>query len=171
MLLHHKKGISIMIGYVLLITFAIIMGGIVYTWMKSYVPTDTIECPDGVSVFIKSSECIRNSDGTYNISVELVNNGLFSINGYYAKISDNPDVKIGTRQIDKVLEGGSSASGVISFPFEALEPSSSNLVKLKASYESIYLIEITPIKYQVIDNRNRLAICGNAKVSEQLDCS
>ncbi len=170
MLLRHKKGISIMIGYVLLITFAIIMGGIVYTWMKSYVPTDTVECPDGVSVFIRNSECLINSDGTYNISVDLVNNGLFSINGYYAKISDKQDIKIGTRQVDKVLEGGSSASGVISFPFESLEPTSSNLVKLRTPYES-YLIEITPIKYQMINNRNRLAVCGNAKVSEPLNCS
>ena len=38
-----KKGLSIMIGYVLLVTAAIVIGVVVYQWMKTYLPT---EVPD-----------------------------------------------------------------------------------------------------------------------------
>ena len=45
-----------MIGYVLLVSLAIIMGGIIYTWMKTYVPKDALECPEGTSLIIKGYE-------------------------------------------------------------------------------------------------------------------
>ena len=47
-----KKGISIMIGYILLITMSIIISGVVFQWAKTYVPADPIECPSVVSVFV-----------------------------------------------------------------------------------------------------------------------
>ena len=88
MLLRHKLGVSMMIGYVLLITFAMITGTLVYTWLKSYVPTEALECPDGVSVFMKDVVCNNIGNGKYNLSVELVNNGRFAIEpNRYQKIS------------------------------------------------------------------------------------
>ncbi|MDP7520887.1 MAG: hypothetical protein QF567_01490, partial [Candidatus Pacearchaeota archaeon] len=53
----NKRGISVMIGYILLISSLVVMGTIVYNWMKTFVPTETISCPDGVSIYIKNIEC------------------------------------------------------------------------------------------------------------------
>ncbi|HTY43911.1 MAG TPA: hypothetical protein VMC80_01590, partial [Patescibacteria group bacterium] len=48
-----KKGVSEMIGYVILITIALVMGAIVFAWIKSYVPADSLTCPDGVSISVR----------------------------------------------------------------------------------------------------------------------
>ena len=48
----HKKGVSVMIGYVLLISFAVVMAGLVYHWAKTYIPREEVKCQEGVSIFI-----------------------------------------------------------------------------------------------------------------------
>ena len=52
-----KRGITPMIGYVLLVSFAIVISTIVYIWMKTYAPAPSLECADGVSVMIKEISC------------------------------------------------------------------------------------------------------------------
>lgn len=170
MWLFHKKGVSIMIGYVLLITFAIILGGVIYVWMSSYVPTETIECPDGVSVFIKEVECSKVGED-YHLILNITNNGRFSIDGYYLKISNNPEIHLGTIPVTEVISGAQSAAGgVIFFPGTTLEPGADTPRSVFKLEEKGYLAEITPIRYEVIDNKNRLVICGNAKASETIKC-
>ncbi len=170
MWLFHKKGVSIMIGYVLLITFAIIIGGVVYTWMSSYVPTETIECPDGVSIFIKDVECSI-VEGEYQLALNITNNGRFAIDGYYLKISNNPDIPIGTIPVTEIISGGQSAQGgIILFPGTNLEPGKNSLGNIFKLSEKAYMVEITPIRYNIIDNKNRLSICGSAKASEKISC-
>ena len=51
----NKKGLSVMIGYVLLVTFAIIISAIVYQQIKTYLPTEDKVCPEGVSLFCHQS--------------------------------------------------------------------------------------------------------------------
>ena len=48
-----KKGVSIIIGYVILIAVAITMSFLVYAWMKSYVPKEELKCPDDVFIRIR----------------------------------------------------------------------------------------------------------------------
>lgn len=174
MLLLHKKnklGVSVMVGYVLLITFAIIMGGIVYRWMKTYVPTETLECPDGVSVLIRDINCSE-SGSVYNLEIDLVNNGRFGINGYYIKYSDKEEEKIGRIPITEIISGGKSAGGIISFLGQesVLEPGKNITSKFEIETRA-YLVEITPIRYEVIEGKTRLAVCTNAKVKEKLTLS
>src|SRR3989339_666862 len=77
----NKRGISIMIGYILLVTGAIVMGSIVYQWMKTYVPADSLTCPDGISIYLSEFEC---SENTLNINEEktdryILNETIYSI--------------------------------------------------------------------------------------------
>ena len=51
----NKKGVSVIIGYVLLIAFAILISAGVYAWLKTYVPREPLNCPDGVSIFVKEA--------------------------------------------------------------------------------------------------------------------
>ena len=61
----NKRGISIVVGYVLLVSFAVFMGVVVYQWMKTFVPKETLDCPEGTSLFIK--------DYTYKCSTGELN--------------------------------------------------------------------------------------------------
>jgi hypothetical protein len=51
-MIQNKKGISTMIEYVLLIVIVISLSSVVYIWMKTYIPQESIECQDGVSLYI-----------------------------------------------------------------------------------------------------------------------
>ena len=46
----NKKGVSEIIGYILLVAIVVTISIFVYQWLKTYVPQDAISCPDGVSL-------------------------------------------------------------------------------------------------------------------------
>ena len=105
-----KRGISVMVGYVLLVTFAIIISVIVYNWMQSYVPQEDLECEDGVSLIIQKYNCdleIENNHSMYGALesiaefynkrvLETKDNKLFNkfkmIDIYESIYSKNPDI-------------------------------------------------------------------------------
>ena len=60
-ILRDKRGISIVIGYILLVTVSIAMSILVYQWLKTYVPKEFLECPDGTSILAKeiSYDCLE----------------------------------------------------------------------------------------------------------------
>ena len=75
-----KRGVSIMIGYILLITFVIAISIFVYQWLKTYVPKEGLECPDGVSIYISKAN-INPNEG--KLTLTLKNTGRFDINGVF----------------------------------------------------------------------------------------
>lgn len=81
--LKSKKGVSIIIGYVLLIVIAISLSLLVYAWLKSYLPGQIEKCPDDTALSLENYFC--NKDG---ITLSLKNSGLFSIYGFIARIRE-----------------------------------------------------------------------------------
>ncbi len=53
----NTKGISLILSYVTLILIVLILGTVSYKVMTSYVSKDIVECPDGVSLYVKESKC------------------------------------------------------------------------------------------------------------------
>lgn len=148
-----------MVGYVLLIAFAIIMGGIVYYWMGSYIPSDNLKCPDGVSVFIEDYDC-----NFPRFDLTIKNNGKFNVDGYFLRGTKDSKEEIATLDLSEEKEG------VIRFEMgKALEPgkSETKIIDLK---QGIYSIEIIPIRYETINNKKRLASCSEAKIREEINC-
>ena len=89
-----KKGVSVMIGYVLLVSIVIVMSVFVYNYLRSYVPEENTSCPEEVSLMVQDLNCI---DGT--LSFKLKNNGRFSvagftINGKFDSEGGTPDVNL-----------------------------------------------------------------------------
>jgi len=81
-----KRGISIIIGYIILVSMAVGLSVLVYNWVVHYVPSgDVIECPEGTSLSIVDVKCDMVSH-TLNFSVK--NTGLFSIDGFVSKVND-----------------------------------------------------------------------------------
>ncbi len=165
----NKKAISIMVGYVLLITISVIMGAIVYKWMKSYVPQETIECPEGVSIFIKELTCdVQGNE--YFLNLSLVNNGRFNINGYFIKSAENINSPVAGRDIsNNIISGGNAAGGVVRWP-SVLEPGQEAPKAVFKLNDNVAFIEVTPIIYKTIENKIKLINCGKAKVRENVIC-
>jgi len=173
---NNKKGISIMVGYVLLVSLAIIMGGTIFLWMTSYIPNEELECPDQTSLLIK--------DYTYNcadptkINITLKNNGNFNIAGYFIHASNKSDQTIATMDFSPYLV---ETPGVFLYGSSVLVSTGNNNsfkpndeVKNVFNYTgggTIQLIEITPVRWQMEENKLRFVSCGTiSKAKETIVC-
>ena len=165
MLLQNKKknklGVSIMVGYVILVAAAVMMGAIIYQWMKTYVPADKPECPEGVSLFIQSINCETNE-----INIVLKNNGRFNVTGYFIRASNDSNVEIATIDISGV-DGGTVLFGNVGDPI-ALAPGNENTAVFSTSgvEGGVKFIEIVPVRMDISGNRRVTRICNNARIRE-----
>ena len=160
-----------MVGYVLLITGAIIMGTIIYSWLRTYVPTETLECPDGVSVFLRDYFYDCDAD---TLSITLKNNGRFNIAGYFIYGRDNQEEELATIDLsdysDEVKISNAVSLGNPSL--NSFEPSDSVTHEFDLSdFERIYSINIIPVKYQEQEGKQKFANCGDARIEEEISCS
>lgn len=174
-----KRGISVMIGYVLLVTFAIIISVVVYSWMQSYVPSEDVDCEDGVSLMIYDYSC---DDEVLNISFR--NSGRFSLAGFTIYGKNSSDVEIATIDLSKNLTGVEdsdymSGNGRVYFGegVNSLSPgdpfpygTDSFMVFNISSYSSLPEIEITPLRSVERNNKPVMAVCGNARIEETINC-
>jgi len=168
-----KRGISVIIGYLLLVSFAIIISGMVYVWMKTYVPTEKIECPDGVSIYIKEANCSYNGTN-YILELTLKNNGRFNIAGFYIHASNDSSQEIATINLaDKINDGGVKFGETILFNI-----GNSNTLKINKEQtitfileEEIFLLSIIPTRFNEIEGKTKYVGCNNGKARELIDCS
>lgn len=170
-----KKGISSIVGYVLIITFGIIMASIVYNYLKTYVPKDLIDCPEDVSIFIKDYEC---QDGWLNIT--LKNNGKFNYAGYYIHGANNTGQKIATiNLVSNFINSSNKQARNIKDSYIMFSALDENLMKPQTevdhyfnSVPNLKIIEITPVRFQMEGNTMRFVSCGkSSKVREEIICS
>jgi len=163
-----KKGVSILIGYILLISFAIIISIIFYNWAKTYVPQDSIECPEGVSIFLEQYTLQNN-----NLTIVLRNNGRFYLDGFYIYGSEDSSARVPTIDLGpRMTEGGVYISNLQSISFGGLNSFETGAFR-SFSFDILGLnikkIEIIPIKSCEIKNRKRYVACTNAKITEEIN--
>ena len=163
-----KKGVSIIIGYVLLVVFAIIIGTIVYQTIKTYVPKDVPECPESVSIFIK--DIIYTED---SLNITIMNNGLFDIAGYFIRATNSSSQEIATKDLSQFLEN-SLGDATIIVNNAVLFVGEDNPLKSNGKQtqifnldEEIFSIEIIPVRFQEEDNKRKFISCGSSKVREK----
>jgi len=170
----NKKAVSPMIGYILLISAAVVMSVIVYAWLKTYIPRAALECPDTTSLFIKNYTCTENSE----LNLTIRNNGYFNVAGYFIRIANVSGQKLATVDLSQKLKsefGGVTVGNVVlvnaSEPGNSLTPNEevTNVFNI-SGVNYIYFVELTPVRLQKIENRERTASCGNAKIKEEITC-
>ncbi len=160
-----------MIGYIFLITIAILISTVVYQQMKTYVPSEKKECVDGVSIFLKES--------TYNcenktLNLVLKNNGRFGIAGYFIKATDALGDEIATIDLSSYTSRGKG--GVVfleTLNENSLKPGNevANFFDLTNSdIGTIYSLEITPMRYEEVKGKKRVTSCGSSEIKEALTC-
>jgi hypothetical protein len=166
-----KKGISVMIGYILLVAIVISMSIIVYQWIKTYVPREATDCPDGTSIQIKSVSCV-NTEDNYDLNLVLKNNGRFDIAGYFIYGTNSSEEELATIDLSsKIKSGGQFSEGKILFDSGTndLQPNSEKSATFELK-NKIYAIEISPFRYQEENNKLKFVNCGKAKTKEIINC-
>ncbi len=174
-----KRAVSEIIGYILLITFAIVIAGVVYAWLKTYVPKEGIACPDEVSVYI--SEYDPSDSG--KLSLTLKNNGQFSVGGIFIYYSTDASQEIAVNDLSERIEGGGVPlnSGVKfgGIDENSFEPGKDKTIifdiadlrdEKNSDVKKIYAVEIIPIRWQSEGTKKSVPVsCANAKAKKILN--
>ena len=87
MKINNKKAVSLMISYVLLVTIAIIMSIIVFTYLKTIANVEpVIDCKEGTSIVVEDYNCDPDKK---EVSLTIRNNGRFNVDGFIATFGGN----------------------------------------------------------------------------------
>jgi len=173
-----KKAVSVIIGYVLLVAFAIVLGGLTYTWVKTYVPSSQeLECSDGVSIFVKES-VFNDSTPEFPerlLKITLKNTGRFNIGGYFIHATNDSSQKLATIDLSPYLNetfGGTNLSNSILFSsgggnFLKSGVEISHVFDIPFELETLQNVKITPIRFEEVGDRERFVSCQNS-ITEQV---
>jgi len=169
----NKNGLSMIIGYVLIMTVSIAMSVLVYQWIKDYVPKETLQCPDGVSIFVTNYSC-QDGGNSHNLTLSFINNGRFSIDGYFIRASTDLD-NLANIDLSNRLEGTERqiAEGIVRFSVvdNFFAPGGSKSGKFNVSFiGTIKKVELIPSRIELIKGFKRTAICDAAGIEIIIDC-
>jgi len=172
-ILLEKRGISVMIGYVLLVVFILSISAVVYGWLKTYVPGEAIECPDEVSLYITNATYFTS---VLKLNLTIINNGNFKVRGYSIQIQEDENDEFPTLNITEYLDagsvGGKLGSSIIFGGSEGdgLQPGETETHTFNIPSDqisSIYLVRITPTRFETINGKSTFTSCGRSP-AEQL---
>ncbi len=109
---NEKRGISVVVGYAVLIAMTISLSVLVFQWLRYYV-SDTGEvetgCPEGTNVVIQEAKCIWGPSA--NLSVSLKNKGRHTVDGFVIRVNNRTNSEQGfytSGDVDKLLKPGES---------------------------------------------------------------
>lgn len=173
-MINNKKAISAIIGYVLLISFAVVISAFVYSWMSSYVPTEELKCPDGISIYIQSATI-----DSSNLELTIKNNGRFNIAGYFIRGAATLEQKLTTIELSQYLDTSTGSQklnpGVKLILSGGTEIEDENILNPTQTFSNTFKaiptiarIEITPFIYKEQDNKKRLVICTESTATKEI---
>lgn len=159
-LLSNKKGVSEIIGYVILIVIAISLSILVYSYLKVYLPKgETPQCPQDVSIQLSSYNC---DSINKNISITILNTGLYKVNGAYFRIGN---------ESQKIRASLTADNQPISFGLSGLKPNDLFTIVINANPGVIKngtnILEMQPLIYIT---SKKPAICEKAVTTSTINC-
>jgi flagellin-like protein len=187
-MIKNKRGVSEIIGYILLVAIVVVISIFVYGFLKTFVPQQALTCPDGTSVAMNTIiyNCTLN---TLNFTVD--NDGTFSIAGYFVHVSNDTTQKIAAIDLTPYYIGPSNyhvqgTNSILFTSYGALDPNilapgkeegiTVNAYNLSLSIpaipsRTISKIDIIPIRYVQYNGGTRAASCSNAEIAIPISCS
>ena len=169
LLLQDKKGVSLMIGYVLLIIIAISLSIAVYAFLVLYLPSEEPGCPEDIKIIVNEVSCIWSSgDGKWQIEVSVTNKGLFGIDGIFIRVGDKDRIykEVVNEDDEEFLTGGGLPPG------EKRTLGNYNLAEWSGGQSNAptnYEIEIEPFIFE-LDKSNKPQLCSHNLVTKNLIC-
>jgi len=167
-----KKGISVIVGYVLLISFSALMGVFVYIWLNTYIPQEELNCPDGTSLLIQNYTCTSDI-----LTIVLRNDGKFDIGGYFIYATDSPEEELATIDISKnntqnysIRTPSGVKLGLIGSK-NSLGPNEEEIETYNITGRSMmYLIQIIPMRWQEEANKEVVVTCKDVRIEKRIEC-
>ena len=181
-MINNKRGVSEIIGYILMIAIVVVISIFVYGWLKTYVPQESLTCPDGISVSLPAVVYNCTSNG---LNFSLSNEGTFSIAGYFIHATNDSTQQIASLDLSRYYRGppGNPTGTSIMFSYyNVLDPGKAkdanyNSYNLSSLYRSpgiaagtLKALEIIPIRYVDYNGKSRTTSCSSAKVTIPLTC-
>lgn len=169
----NRKGISVIVSYVILISIAIALSIMVYAWLRFYVePGNSVQCPDSISLIIKDYSCVMDNGlhvGELDVSVQ--NKGLFNISGFTFKFSERDGAEIATQSGDLIWDGNPGDIDGIDVLNDGFGLSPGEEVVLNYSFNSYSVDDITLIQLQpfVEDSNGERVYCDRV-ASQSVVC-
>ncbi len=155
----HKKGLSEIVSYTLLVVIAVGLSIAVYSYLSAYAPKDKPSCTQDVSLVISDAWCSFGNPSTLNLTI--LNKGLFKVDAAYIRFAAaNRTVKSLINENDLYFLGsnvGLNPGNSVSKQYATTIPNSPGL----------YGIEIEPA---VVVN-NQLTLCPNSIIDQLIKCS
>jgi|SRR3989338_731186 len=168
----NKKGLSEMVGYVLLVAIAIGISVGVTLYLNAYIPKEKPECPEDISLLIKDASCKVVNTGSISkteLALTLYNNGLHNVDASYIRMdTEGKKSKKWINNPSKPEIGDSNfyfyspAGGTTSL---APGKEKSYLFDISDFKEGAYVLEIQPAVF----SKNLIAACP-AVLSQKLHC-
>jgi len=145
-----KKGLSIVVSYVLLIVLAMSVSVWVYQWLRSSVDlVDSPECPDDVVLAIY--------DYSYNSSISqlnltIQNKGYFNVDGFFVRVNNDSDPNFGIYILNESLHEVNVSESV------TVKLNSSNYIVGSSNYLLVGTIKVIDVQPYVIED-NKVVVC------------
>ena len=163
-----RRGVSVVIGYVLLIAMALGISGAVYAFLKFYVPKDVPQCPLDVNIIVTNMSC-----SAEHFEITLSNKGLFSVDGVYIKLGVPGETYRST--INCPTSTSASTCKIYFAQYNSIEYSRG--LKPDQTWSADYSyepfgdveVEVTPLMFVGGSNYTQ-AICTNAIIRTTVKC-
>jgi flagellin-like protein len=81
-----KRGVSEIVGYVLLVLIAVTLSVGVYIYLKLQVPKENIKCENDATLVIDSASCRSLSGKNKELTLTLSNKGLYTVDAAYVRL-------------------------------------------------------------------------------------
>jgi hypothetical protein len=160
-----KKGVSLMVSYVLLVIIAIGLSVAVFAYLQLYLPREEAKCLEDISLSIDEASCEFSHGENYNISIKLTNRGLFNVNGAFIRIGEQGRVfKVALNQEDNFLFLEAGLDNVLN-PSESWEPDSP-YTYVPDNPSTPQELEVEPFLYE----ENKPVLCEKSVVSKTIFC-
>ena len=154
----NKRGISVIVAYVLLVSIAIALSSLVFTWLRFYASPEAGEkCPDGVSLIIKDYKCEN-----LFLDITLENKGLFSVDRFILRINDRVGADAGIYGLKEGLVGLNLVPGN-----ETNKRYSFSDFEVGRTLSDITFVEVQPV---IENDEGDLVYCSRI-ASRVVDCS
>jgi len=155
----NKKGISEIVGYVLLVLIAISLSSFVFFYLKTYLPKEKPVCPDDISLIVQGYSC-----SPAQINLTLLNKGLFSVDAAYLRIGP-----VGSR-VKQQINQNDLFFGVIEGQKGLIPGKAFSKVYTSQSITSGTLeLEVQPAVFT--GKGDELALCDKAVITQTINCS
>lgn len=168
----NKKGVSLMLSYVILIAITVSLSIAVFAWLRVVSNISPIvACEEETSVFVADYECKNNY-----FALNIKNNGRFNVEGFILNVGNDP-LKTSTTNLIPLEEDKISREGFYLFQpvlipgnniiaiFSNTEKTASGEIK-QIDFEEIKNIKIQPF---IIDKKSRETILCESIIKQKID--